>query len=188
MWLGVKWDETPLIPLTSDHFSASQPPLPNAERHTPLPVFLVFILHSHILFLEDNTSTYVLIPSLYYPYCLHICKQISAFLAPGSHLSGKPTPTVSQVPAVCCLSHPRPGSALGPALGAFSQTAQEIMEICRVDRAGCEDPDLDTDTTTNALHELQQELRLMTEGTDTHLRYFRQSQHLIIVWPTMIDI
>lgn len=94
----------------------------------------------------------------------------------GSDLSGKPTPTnVSQVPAACCLSRPMLGSELGPALRALSQAAQEIMEIRRVDLAGCEDPDLDTDTSAHTLHELQQELRLMTEGTDTHLQYIHQS-------------
>lgn len=114
----------------------------------------------------------------------------------GSDLSGKPTPTVSQVPAACCLSRPMLGSELGPALHVLSQAAQEIMEICRVDLAGCEDPDLDTDTSAHTLHELQQELRLMTEGADTHLQCIHVlhtcinhvCKHLVIVWPTMINI
>lgn len=92
----------------------------------------------------------------------------------GSILSGKSTPTVSQVPARC-LSRPTLGSELGPALRALSRAAQEIMEICSVDQAGCEDPDLDTDTIAHTLHELGQELRLMTKGTDTHIQYIHQS-------------
>lgn len=74
-----------------------------------------------------------------------------------------------------CLSRPTPGSELGPALRALSRAAQEIMEICSVDQAGCEDPDLDTDTTAHTLHELGQELRLMAKGTDTHIQYIHQS-------------
>ena len=38
------------------------------------------------------------------------------------------------------------------------------MEICSVDQTGCEDPDLDTDTTANTLQGLEQELRLLAQG------------------------
>ncbi|KAL6116328.1 zbbx [Pungitius sinensis] len=42
-----------------------------------------------------------------------------------------------------------------------SRAAQEIMEVCGVDPSGCEDPDLESDTTAHALRVLEQELRLM---------------------------
>lgn len=50
----------------------------------------------------------------------------------------------------------------------MSRAAMEIMEICNVDHTGCEDPDLESDTAAHALHGLEQELRLMAKGTDTH--------------------
>ncbi|KAI4815128.1 hypothetical protein KUCAC02_005291, partial [Chaenocephalus aceratus] len=43
--------------------------------------------------------------------------------------------------------------------------AQEIMDICSVDQMGCEDPDLDADTTAHTLHDLEQELRLMAHAS-----------------------
>ena len=73
-------------------------------------------------------------------------------------------PALSQVPAAHHPSYPALGSEFHP----LSRAAQEIMEICYVDQTGCEDPDLDTDTTAHTLQELEQELRLMTEGIDTH--------------------
>lgn len=44
-----------------------------------------------------------------------------------------------------------------------------------MDKTGCEDPDLDTDTTTNTLHKLEQELRLLTNGTDTNTQCIYKS-------------
>ncbi|XP_037334101.2 uncharacterized protein zbbx isoform X2 [Pungitius pungitius] len=41
------------------------------------------------------------------------------------------------------------------------RAAQEVMEVCGVDPSGCEDPDLESDTTAHALRVLEQELRLM---------------------------
>ncbi len=104
-----------------------------------------------------------------------------------SHLSDKSTPTPSQPPRTnqsplsapgspslfhssfpplsACQSHPTLG--LGPAFRPLSRAAQEILEICSVDQTGCEDPDLDNDTTAQTLHGLEQELRLMSKGTDT---------------------
>lgn len=40
------------------------------------------------------------------------------------------------------------------------------MEICNVDQMGCEDPDLEIDTTAHALSSLEQELRLMVKSAD----------------------
>ncbi|XP_056297360.1 uncharacterized protein zbbx isoform X3 [Pseudoliparis swirei] len=51
--------------------------------------------------------------------------------------------------------HERGTSEAGPGFRPFSRAAQEIMEICSVDHTGCEDPDLESDTTT---HILEQEL------------------------------
>ncbi|KAG8002121.1 hypothetical protein GBF38_012482, partial [Nibea albiflora] len=89
----------------------------------------------------------------------------------GSNQSGKST----LVPAACSLSNPRSGSELGPAFRPLSRAAQEIMEICSVDQMGCEDPDLDIDATSRTLHELEQELRLMAKGTDTHTHYIHKT-------------
>ncbi|XP_038549941.1 uncharacterized protein zbbx isoform X2 [Micropterus salmoides] len=87
----------------------------------------------------------------------------------GSNLSDKSTPTLSQplrrVPVACCLSGPMHSSELGPACRPLSRAAQEIMEICSVDQTGCEDPDLDTETTAHTLRGLEQELRLMANET-----------------------
>ncbi|CAJ1065726.1 zinc finger B-box domain-containing protein 1 isoform X1 [Xyrichtys novacula] len=60
------------------------------------------------------------------------------------------------------------GSKLG-VLRSRSKAAQEIMEICRVDKTGCEDPNLDNDTTSHILNVLDQELKLMTKGTQDSL-------------------
>lgn len=57
----------------------------------------------------------------------------------------------------------------------LSRAAQEIMEICSVDQTGCEDPDLDTDTTAHTLNSLEQELRLLAKGTDTHKQHIHKS-------------
>uniref|UniRef100_UPI0037E8D1FC uncharacterized protein zbbx n=1 Tax=Semicossyphus pulcher TaxID=241346 RepID=UPI0037E8D1FC len=62
------------------------------------------------------------------------------------------------------LCHP-PRTALRP----LSRAAQEILEICSVDQTGCEDPDLDSDTTAHTLSGLVQELRLMTKGKQDSL-------------------
>lgn len=67
------------------------------------------------------------------------------------------------------------GSELGPEFRPLSRAAQEIVEICSVDQTGCEDPDLDTDTTAHTVYELEQELKLMTKGTDTHMEYIHKS-------------
>ncbi|KAM9732624.1 uncharacterized protein zbbx isoform 2-T3 [Menidia menidia] len=45
----------------------------------------------------------------------------------------------------------------------FSQATQEIMEICKVDEMGCEDPDVDMDTTAHMLQGLEQELKDMSK-------------------------
>ncbi|KAA8593928.1 hypothetical protein FQN60_004762, partial [Etheostoma spectabile] len=106
----------------------------------------------------------------------------------GSSLSGKSTPTVSHRPKTnpspltspispslshfsspplsACLSRPTLGSKFGPEFRPFSRAAQEIMEICSVDQTGCEDPDLDTDTTAHTLNSLEEELRLMANGEE----------------------
>lgn len=103
-------------------------------------------------------------------------------------VSGKSTPTLSHPPktnsspfpasvlsslsySLCppfsfCLSNPSLGSEWVPAFRPLSQATQEIMDICNVDQTGCEDPDLDTDATTHALHSLEKELRLLAKGTD----------------------
>ncbi|KAL7400444.1 hypothetical protein ABVT39_012366 [Epinephelus coioides] len=98
----------------------------------------------------------------------------------GSDLSGKSTPTVSHPSLLSApvspslsrssslpfsASRPTSGSGSGPAFRPLSRAALEIMEICSVDQTGCEDPDLDTDTTAHALHSLEQELRLMAKET-----------------------
>ncbi|TNN82802.1 hypothetical protein EYF80_007043 [Liparis tanakae] len=54
--------------------------------------------------------------------------------------------------------HERGTSEAGPGFRPLSRAAQEIMEICSVDHTGCEDPDLESDTTTHTLHILEQEL------------------------------
>ncbi|XP_068571655.1 uncharacterized protein zbbx [Cebidichthys violaceus] len=56
-------------------------------------------------------------------------------------------------------------SELGPGFRPLSRAAMEIMEICNVDHTGCEDPDLESDTTAHALHGLEQELRVMAKET-----------------------
>ncbi|XP_034404921.1 zinc finger B-box domain-containing protein 1 [Cyclopterus lumpus] len=94
----------------------------------------------------------------------------------GSSLCGKSTPTLyhgpktNLLPVSPSLSHspylphstspscPTLGSELGPGFPPLSRAAQEIMEICSVDHTACEDPDLESDTTTHALHILEQEL------------------------------
>uniref|UniRef100_A0A3Q1FML4 Uncharacterized LOC110955998 n=1 Tax=Acanthochromis polyacanthus TaxID=80966 RepID=A0A3Q1FML4_9TELE len=58
-------------------------------------------------------------------------------------------------------------SEFGSAFRPLSRAAREIMEICGVDQRGCEDPDLDTDTTEHTVHHLAQELRLIAKETDT---------------------
>ncbi|KAM4565775.1 uncharacterized protein PAE49_009663 [Odontesthes bonariensis] len=102
----------------------------------------------------------------------------------GSKLPGKSTPTLSNQPRTNpkspsvltspCLfyspSPPLPASLSHLTLDsevcpAFSQATQEIMEICKVDQTGCEDPDVDIDTTAHMLHGLEQELRVMAKGT-----------------------
>ncbi|XP_063764012.1 uncharacterized protein LOC134880841 [Eleginops maclovinus] len=65
-----------------------------------------------------------------------------------------------------CLSRPASGSGIGHALRPLSRAAQEIMDICSVDQMGCEDPDLDTDTTAHTLRDLEQELKLMANGAE----------------------
>ncbi|XP_010785613.1 uncharacterized protein [Notothenia coriiceps] len=82
----------------------------------------------------------------------------------GFSLSGKSTPMQSPSPLSAGLSRPASGSGIGPALRPLSQAAQEIMDICSVDQMGCEDPDLDADTTAHTLHDLEQELRLMANA------------------------
>nr|XP_040044549.1 uncharacterized protein zbbx isoform X3 [Gasterosteus aculeatus aculeatus] len=47
----------------------------------------------------------------------------------------------------------------------LSRAAREIMEVCGVDPSGCEDPDLESDTTAHALHVLEHERRLMAKDT-----------------------
>ncbi|XP_044059693.1 uncharacterized protein zbbx isoform X2 [Siniperca chuatsi] len=92
----------------------------------------------------------------------------------GSNPSDKSTPTLShllrRVPVACSLSHPTLGSE--SAFRPLSRAAQEIMEICSVDQKGCEDPDLDTDTTAHTLHGLEQELRLMANETGKQATVF----------------
>ncbi|XP_031608602.1 uncharacterized protein zbbx isoform X5 [Oreochromis aureus] len=60
-------------------------------------------------------------------------------------------------------------SEFSPVFRPLSQAAREIMEICNVDQMGCEDPDLEIDTTARALSSLEQELRLMVKSTDQKL-------------------
>lgn len=43
------------------------------------------------------------------------------------------------------------------------------MEICSVDQTGCEDPDLEADTTAHTLYKLEEELRLLSNGTERHV-------------------
>ncbi|XP_070827240.1 uncharacterized protein [Chaetodon trifascialis] len=101
----------------------------------------------------------------------------------GSNRSEKSTPTQFPVTAACCLFHPTLGSELGPAFRPLSRAAQEIVDICSVDQAGCEDPDLDTDTTAHTIYELEQELKLMTKETGQQASIFEagsdesQDQH-----------
>ncbi|XP_005720601.2 uncharacterized protein zbbx isoform X2 [Pundamilia nyererei] len=57
-------------------------------------------------------------------------------------------------------------SEFSPVFCPLSQAAREIMEICNVDQMGCEDPDLEIDTTAHALSSLEQELRLMVKSAD----------------------
>ncbi|GLD70731.1 zinc finger B-box domain-containing protein 1 isoform X1 [Lates japonicus] len=107
----------------------------------------------------------------------------------GSNWFGKSTPTLSHPPRIipspslslshspspplsACLSHPTLGSELDPAFFSLSRAAQEIMEICSVDQTGCEDPDLDTDTTAHTLNSLEQELRLLAKETGMQASVF----------------
>ncbi|XP_034723397.1 uncharacterized protein zbbx isoform X2 [Etheostoma cragini] len=112
-----------------------------------------------------------------------------------SSLSGKSTPTVSHRPKTnpsrlsspispslshfpspplsASLSRPTLGSKFGPEFRSFSRAAQEIMEICSVDQTGCEDPDLDIDTTAHTLNSLEEELMvLMANETGTQASVF----------------
>ncbi|KAM7399514.1 hypothetical protein PAMP_018781 [Pampus punctatissimus] len=78
------------------------------------------------------------------------------------------SPSLSHYPSrplSACLSPTKLGSELGPAFRPLSRAAREIMEICSVDQAGCEDPDLDSETTAHTLKDLEQELRLMAKET-----------------------
>ncbi|XP_026221301.1 uncharacterized protein zbbx isoform X2 [Anabas testudineus] len=63
-------------------------------------------------------------------------------------------------------------SGMVPAFRPLSRATQEIMEICNVDQMGCEDPDLDTDTTAHTLHSLEQELRLLAKETGSQASAF----------------
>ncbi len=49
------------------------------------------------------------------------------------------------------------------------------MEISDVDQMGCEDPDLDADTTAHTLYELEHELRLLNRGTNKNTLYIHKS-------------
>ncbi|XP_062241274.1 mucin-2 [Platichthys flesus] len=87
-------------------------------------------------------------------------------------------PSSSQSPSPprpACRFRPTSASEWGP----LSQAAQEIMDICRLDQTGCEDPDLHTDTTAHTLHGLEQDLK--ETGTQASLfaavNSERQSQH-----------
>ncbi|XP_076591382.1 uncharacterized protein zbbx [Chaetodon auriga] len=101
----------------------------------------------------------------------------------GSNRSEMSTPTQFPVAAACCLFSPTLGSELGPAFRPLSRAAQEIVDICSVDQTGCEDPDLDTDTTAHTIYELEQELKLMTKETGQQASIFEagsggsQDQH-----------
>ncbi|XP_026221319.1 zinc finger B-box domain-containing protein 1 isoform X4 [Anabas testudineus] len=64
------------------------------------------------------------------------------------------------------------GKWMVPAFRPLSRATQEIMEICNVDQMGCEDPDLDTDTTAHTLHSLEQELRLLAKETGSQASAF----------------
>uniref|UniRef100_A0A4W6E9B8 B box-type domain-containing protein n=1 Tax=Lates calcarifer TaxID=8187 RepID=A0A4W6E9B8_LATCA len=107
----------------------------------------------------------------------------------GSNWFGKSTPTLSHPPRTipspslslshspspplsACLSHPTLGAELDPGFFLLSRAAQEIMEICSVDQTGCEDPDLDTDTTAHTLNSLEQELRLLAKETGMQASVF----------------
>ncbi|XP_019950441.2 mucin-17 isoform X1 [Paralichthys olivaceus] len=96
-----------------------------------------------------------------------------------SNWSNKSTPTLSHPttttpntpPVFPSFSHspapprsafrfrPTSASELGTVVRPLSQAAQEIMDICKLDQTGCEDPDLDTDTTASMLHSLEQDLK-----------------------------
>ncbi|XP_030007103.1 zinc finger B-box domain-containing protein 1 [Sphaeramia orbicularis] len=56
-----------------------------------------------------------------------------------------------------------------PTFRPLSCAAREIMEICNVDQTGCEDPDLDADTSSHALSSLERELRLQAKETGTQV-------------------
>ncbi|KAM8903830.1 uncharacterized protein zbbx isoform 2-T2 [Spinachia spinachia] len=71
-------------------------------------------------------------------------------------------PATIQIPSTRPTSR---GQTSTSGLRPLSRAAQEIMEVCGVDPSGCEDPDLEPDTTAHTLHALEQELRLM--ATDT---------------------
>ncbi|XP_017279440.2 uncharacterized protein zbbx [Kryptolebias marmoratus] len=69
------------------------------------------------------------------------------------------------------LSHHTLGSGNSPSFRPHSSAAQEILEICNVDQTGCEDPDMDSETTKHMLHSLEQELKLTanTQSTCTNV-------------------
>lgn len=185
MWLAVEWDETPLHSTDCyDRFSVFHPVSLNPKLRTPpcLPLLSTSLscLLLHLLSSLSYTHTFC---SVRYPYCMSSCTSkhpslnISLFLSHSeseSNQCGKSTPPLSWVPAACSQSNPRSGSELGAAFRPLSRVAQEIMEICSVDQMGCEDPDLDTDTTLHTLHELEQELRLTAKGMDTHIHYIQK--------------
>ncbi|XP_025754293.1 uncharacterized protein zbbx isoform X1 [Oreochromis niloticus] len=72
-------------------------------------------------------------------------------------------------------------SEFSPVFRPLSQAAREIMEICNVDQMGCEDPDLEIDTTARALSSLEQELRLMVKSTDQKLSCMQSHIHGIAI-------
>lgn len=195
MWLAVEWDETPLILLWSFLcLSASF-----SESWAVCLPLTFFFLPSHLLLSLSCTHTscccfckttwlYYLISiasSIYWFFCTLIIPHIAFSLSYSGSGSNRSTPTASQAPATCCLSHPISCSELGTVLRPLSRAAQEIMEICSVDQTGCEDPDLETDTTAHTLYKLEEELRLLSKGTerqkDTHIQYIQTS--CMVVWP-----
>ncbi|KAK1899483.1 Zinc finger B-box domain containing protein 1 [Dissostichus eleginoides] len=120
------------------------------------------------------SQTFRRVSSFPEPHCAALSERRSSVWF---SLSGKSTPMQSPSPSPLSalvsprrplsagLSRPASGSGIGPALRPLSQAAQEIMDICSVDQMGCEDPDLDADTTAHTLHDLEQELRLMAHAS-----------------------
>ncbi|XP_024910566.1 polycystic kidney disease protein 1-like 3 isoform X3 [Cynoglossus semilaevis] len=100
-------------------------------------------------------------------------------------LVSSPLPASKLSSSCCCSSSsppppppppPAPGlpplvsdSELLPSFRPLSRAALEIMEICSVDQTGCEDPDLDNETTAYHLHNLEQELQRVTKDTGTRI-------------------